>query len=376
MGPPALGRPAPRRRAPIPRGRRGRQRLPPVCVCVCVWSDCLHMYTSMRMMCIPPAAILTPNTPHHHSVTCPDIYYLDEGLYCPQPAMDPRHPSRPLALRVGVAEVRGREGQARDVPYQNQPKLGMDQIKQLFYMAQELGDTAASPSPAAGTGTGWVLDVCLDYYSTRNPFLDAVAGALHGADGREEARGVVQRYFAGPRFRRRGPQQGVKVEVARVQAEVRIVGGTGRKNKKAAARVLSVDLRAQHKPNTQQLAAFNRLTALLLERAEQAMAAAAATTSAPPPSSLLTATDAAALAALFPPQDGAARIEAFTGLLLKGGSPLVTAVRAMGAHCACLPAHTSGWDVVEGMLTETRALVGRLCRGEQVLDEWGAEPWP
>lgn len=42
---------------------------------------------------------------------------------------------------------------------------------------------------------------------------------------------------------------------------------------------------------------------------------------------------------------------------------LGAAVHAMGAHCACLPAHASGWSEVEGMLQETAALVGRLCRG-------------
>ena len=57
------------------------------------------------------------------------------------------------------------------------------------------------------------------------------------------------------------------------------------------------------------------------------------------------------------------RIDAFAQLLLKGGRPAIAAVRGMGGHCACLPAHTSGWAEVERMLEETAALVRRLCRG-------------
>lgn len=38
-------------------------------------------------------------------VTCPDVYYLDEGLYAPRDAMDAQQPCRPLRLKVGLAKV-------------------------------------------------------------------------------------------------------------------------------------------------------------------------------------------------------------------------------------------------------------------------------
>jgi hypothetical protein len=133
----------------------------------------------------------------------------------------------------------------------------------------------------------------------------------------------------------------------------------------------------QQPTNTRQLAAFNRLTSLLLQRADEALAAVSPSSpppSLPPPPTLLTPPEASALAALFPPHDGTKHIEAFTRLLLTGGPPVVAGVRAMGGHCACLPAHASEWPVVEGMVQATAALVGRLCRGtctRRSVDEWG-----
>lgn len=61
-----------------------------------------------------------------------------------------------------------------------------------------------------------MLDVCLDYYSTRNPFLDAVEEA-----GGEAARETVRAYFEAPRFRRHEQEEKeeeIPVEV--IQQEV------------------------------------------------------------------------------------------------------------------------------------------------------------
>lgn len=117
-----------------------------------------------------------------------------------------------------------------------------------------------------------------------------------------------------------------------------------------------------------QLAAFGRMTTLLLDRA------AKATPYRPTAASLLTEAESTALLALFPSTDTVAseeeRVEAFIRLLLDGGPSVIAAVRAMGPHCACLPAHESGWAEVEGMIDETAALVGRLCRGKDGLCLW------
>lgn len=88
----------------------------------------------------------------------------------------------------------------------------------------------AETAAAGAAAEGWILDICLDYYATRNPFLDAVEAALRslggGEWGEEEveaAHGTVQRYFAGPRFRRRGAGLGLK----EAKEEVRLVGRRG-----------------------------------------------------------------------------------------------------------------------------------------------------
>lgn len=109
------------------------------------------------------------------------------------------------------------------------------------------------------------------------------------------------------------------------------------------------------------MATFNRLTARLLDQADDtATTATTATASHTPPPPLLADADMATLRGLF---TAPSRIDAFAQLLLKGGRPVVGAVRGMGGHCACLPAHAIEWVEVERMLEETAALVRQLCRG-------------
>lgn len=59
--------------------------------------------------------------------------------------------------------------------------------------------------PGAGRPIdSWILDVCLDYYTTRNPFLDALGEALRAEGGWGEpevaaARATVRDFYDGPR---------------------------------------------------------------------------------------------------------------------------------------------------------------------------------
>jgi len=95
-------------------------------------------------------------------VSLPAVYYLDEGLYC---ALEDMEPSSVTALELRVCPVE-------------------DSESLLF-----------KRSPADEI-SGWLLDICLDYYSTENPFLEAVE-AVAGREARE----TVCAYFEAPRFR-------------------------------------------------------------------------------------------------------------------------------------------------------------------------------
>ncbi|TFJ80515.1 hypothetical protein NSK_008256 [Nannochloropsis salina CCMP1776] len=55
---------------------------------------------------------------------------------------------------------------------------------------------------------GWVLDICLDYFSTQNPFLVALE-----EDQGPAAREAVLAYFQAPHFRRKEALEAVPEEV-------------------------------------------------------------------------------------------------------------------------------------------------------------------
>ena len=111
-------------------------------------------------------------------VTMPAVYYLDEGLYCGVEAME-TNSVKALELRVCQAEDT---------------------------------ETLLPKRFSAGGNGGWLLDICLDYYSTENPFLEAVE-AVAGREARE----AVCAYFEAPRFRQeelgKTPPEVVKQEV-------------------------------------------------------------------------------------------------------------------------------------------------------------------
>ena len=96
-------------------------------------------------------------------VTLPAVYYLDEGLHCSLQEMDT---DSAAALELRVCPV-------------------------------EDSETLLPKRPAAEGSGGWLLDICLDYYSTENPFLEAVETVAGG----REARAAVCNYFEAPRFR-------------------------------------------------------------------------------------------------------------------------------------------------------------------------------
>jgi len=95
-------------------------------------------------------------------VTLPAVYYLDEDLHCTLQDMEPGSIS---TLELRVCPIEGIE-------------------------------TLVNDSSAAKGMDGWLLDICLDYYITENPFLAAVE-----AGGGMDARETVQAYFNSPRFR-------------------------------------------------------------------------------------------------------------------------------------------------------------------------------
>lgn len=112
-------------------------------------------------------------------VTLPAVYYLDEGLHCPLRDMEPGSVAT-LELRVCPVED---------------------------------SETLIPKRSAAKESGGWLLDICLDYYITENPFLAAVEAA-----GGLVARETVGAYFDSPRFRQvelgvMHPPEAVKYEV-------------------------------------------------------------------------------------------------------------------------------------------------------------------
>lgn len=96
-------------------------------------------------------------------VTLPAIYYLEEGLHC---ALEDMAADSAAALELRVCPVE-------------------DSETLLLSDAQQSG--------------GWLLDICLDYYSTENPFLEAVETVAGG----REARDAICNYFEAPRFRQK-----------------------------------------------------------------------------------------------------------------------------------------------------------------------------
>jgi len=114
-------------------------------------------------------------------VTLPAVYYLDEGLHC---ALEDMIADSVAALELRVCPVGDSE-------------------------------TLLPKRPAAEGSGGWLLDICLDYYSTGNPFLEAVETVAGG----REARDAVCNYFEAPRFRRQEDLGEISPEV--VKREVR-----------------------------------------------------------------------------------------------------------------------------------------------------------
>lgn len=110
-------------------------------------------------------------------VSLPVIYYYDERLHCSSQDMEPEG-RKALNLRVCTA----------------------DDHKTLFSVLPVVQG-------------GWVFDICLDYFSTQNPFLVALE-----EDQGPAAREAVLAYFQAPHFRRKEALEAVPEEV---KAEVR-----------------------------------------------------------------------------------------------------------------------------------------------------------
>jgi hypothetical protein len=118
-------------------------------------------------------------------VSLPAVYYLDEGLHC---ALEGMEAGSVTALELRVCSVEDSETLL--------PKR----------------------SPADGS-SGWLLDICLDYYGTLNPFLESVE-AVAGIEARE----AVCAYFEATRFRQeelgKRPPEVVKQEVRKREGRI------------------------------------------------------------------------------------------------------------------------------------------------------------
>ncbi|GAB5035147.1 upf0489 protein c5orf22 homolog [Nannochloropsis oceanica] len=221
-------------------------------------------------------------------VTLPAVYYLDEDLHCTLQDMEPGSIST-LELRVCPIE---------DI------------------------ETLVNDSSAAKGMDGWLLDICLDYYITENPFLAAVE-----AGGGMDARETVQAYFNSPRFRQTESETLPSPETVKCE-----------------------------------MATFLRLTDELMDVA--AATALSRCSSVEAGERGLGDITEDLLPLLVPgngPDSVLSVITSFVKLLQEGEPALLESVRGLG-HCACLPSHRSSWGEIEAMVSGTVNAVEALCQ--------------
>ena len=142
-------------------------------------------YTRHILLLLPQGDVATPDGDRIRT-SCHEPYWLYEGASCPAAEIrNPqhctidvaslpagwRHDAAPDApeIRAVLARICGGDNtRSRDIGGGASGEVGAD------CEAGAAGATGATAAPAPA----WVLDICLDYFSTGNPFFDRLRRAL------------------------------------------------------------------------------------------------------------------------------------------------------------------------------------------------------